>query len=78
MKYILTKLGISNLDNNNENIKKSFYINNSKNIRAPIELPIKYYCHLQLINNNILSDGASMTMRAPFSIIPHPPPVCQD
>ena len=43
MKYILTKLGISNLDNNNENIKKSFYINNSKNIRAPIELPIKYY-----------------------------------
>ena len=43
MKYILTKLGISNLDNNNENIKKSFYINNSKNIRASIELPIKYY-----------------------------------
>ena len=43
MKYIHTKLGISNLDNNNENIKKSFYINNSKNIRAPIELPIKYY-----------------------------------
>ena len=43
MKYIHTKLGVSNLDNNNENIKKSFYINNSKNARVPIELPIKYY-----------------------------------
>ena len=43
MKYIHTKLGISNLDNNNENIKKSFFINNNKNLRAPIEMPIKYY-----------------------------------
>ena len=43
MKYIHTKLGISNLDNNNENIKKSFFINNNKSIRAPIEIPIKYY-----------------------------------
>ena len=43
MKYIHTKLGISNLDNNNENIKKSFFINNNKSIRAPIEISIKYY-----------------------------------
>ena len=43
MKYIHTKLGISSLDNNNENIKKSFFINNNKSIRAPIEIPIKYY-----------------------------------
>ena len=43
MKYIHTKLGISNLDNNNENIKKSFFINHNKNARAPIEIPIKYY-----------------------------------
>ena len=45
MKYIHTKLGISNLDNNNENIKKSFFINNNKNTRAPIEIPIKYYAN---------------------------------
>ena len=45
MKYIHTKLGISNLDNNNENIKKSFFINNNKNVRAPIEMPIKYYAN---------------------------------
>ena len=45
MKYIHTKLGICNLDNNNENIKKSFFINNNKNIRAPIEIPIKYYAN---------------------------------
>ena len=43
LKYIHTKLGISNLDNDNENIKKSFFINNNKNIRSPIEIPIKYY-----------------------------------
>ena len=43
IKYILNKLGISTLDNNSENIRKSFYINNNKNIRAPIEIPIKYY-----------------------------------
>ena len=42
IKYILTKLGISNLDNNSENIKKSFYIDNNKNLRAPIEIPINY------------------------------------
>ena len=45
IKYILTKLGISNLDNNSENIKKSFFINNNKNIRALIEIPIKYYSY---------------------------------
>ena len=43
IKYILNKLGISTLDNNSENIRKSFYINNNKNLRAPIEIPIKYY-----------------------------------
>ena len=43
MKYIHTKLSISNLDNNNENIKKSFFINNNQNNRAPIEIPIKFY-----------------------------------
>ena len=45
IKYILTKLGISNLDNNSENIKKSFYIDNNKNLRAPIEIPINYYTY---------------------------------
>ena len=45
IKYILTKLGISSLDNNSENIKKSFFINNNKNFRAPIEVPIKYYTY---------------------------------
>ena len=45
IKYILTKLGISNLDNNSENIKKSFFINNNKNIRAPIEIPINFYAY---------------------------------
>ena len=43
IKYILTKLGISSLDNNNENIKKSFFINNNKIINTQIEMPIKYY-----------------------------------
>ena len=43
IKYILNKLGISNLDNNNQKIKISFYINNQKNIKAPIEIPLKYY-----------------------------------
>ena len=43
IKYILTKLGISSLDNNNENIKKSFFINNNKIITPKIEMPIKYY-----------------------------------
>ncbi len=43
IKYILTKLGISSLDNNNENIKKSFFINNNKIMNAQIEIPIKYY-----------------------------------
>ena len=45
IKYILTKLGISSLDNNSENIRKSFYIDNSKNLRAPIEIPINYFNH---------------------------------
>ena len=43
IKYILTKLGISSLDNNNENIKKSFFINNNKITTVKIEMPIKYY-----------------------------------
>ena len=42
IKYIHTKLGVSNLDNNSQKIKKSYY-NNKKNMRAPIEIPIKYY-----------------------------------
>ena len=41
-KYIQTKLGISNLDNNSQKIKKSIYMNNKKNMRAPIEIPLKY------------------------------------
>jgi len=43
IKYIHTKLGVSNLDNNNDNIKKSFFCNYNKNIKASIEIPIKYY-----------------------------------
>ena len=45
IKYILTKLGISSLDNNSESIRKSFHINNNKNIRSPIEIPLKYYTY---------------------------------
>ena len=43
IKYIHTKLGVSNLDNNNDSIKKSFFCNNNQNIKASIEIPIKYY-----------------------------------
>ena len=45
IKYILTKLGISNFDNNSESIKKSFYINNNKNLITSIEIPLKYYTY---------------------------------
>ena len=43
-KYIHKKLGISSHYNNNENLKKSFYINNDDKYPRPlIEIPIKYY-----------------------------------
>ena len=43
-KYIHKKLGISSHYNNNENLKKSFYINNDEKYPRPlIEIPIKYY-----------------------------------
>ena len=47
VEYIFKKLGIKNLTNNNinETIKKSFFINNMKNIKAPIEIPLKYYAY---------------------------------
>ena len=46
--YVLKKLGIKNFNNINNNkilnekIKKSLYINNIKNIKVPIEIPLKY------------------------------------
>ena len=44
IKYIHKKLGISSHYNNNENLKKSFYINtDDKYSRPQIEIPIKYY-----------------------------------
>ena len=44
IKYIHKKLGISSHYNNNENLKKSFYINNDdKYPRPSVEIPIKYY-----------------------------------
>ena len=44
IKYIHKKLGISSHYNNNENLKKSFYINNEDKYPRPlIEIPIKYY-----------------------------------
>ena len=44
VEYIFKKLGIKDLTNNNinETLKKSFYINTMKNIKAPVEIPIKY------------------------------------
>jgi hypothetical protein len=43
-KYIHKKLGISSHYNSNENLKKSFYINNEDRYPRPlIEIPIKYY-----------------------------------
>ena len=43
-KYIHKKLGISSHYNNNENLKRSFYINNDDKYPKPlIEIPIKYY-----------------------------------
>ena len=43
-KYIHKKLGISSHYNNNENLKKSFYINNEDKYPRPlIEIPKKYY-----------------------------------
>ena len=45
VEYIFKKLGIKDLTNNNinEKIKKSFFINNMKNLKAPMEIPLKYY-----------------------------------
>jgi len=43
-KYIHKKLGISSHYNSNENLKKSFFINNDDRYPRPlIEIPIKYY-----------------------------------
>ena len=43
-KYIHKKLGISSHYNNNENLKRSFYINNDDKYPKPlIEIPIKYF-----------------------------------
>ena len=44
VEYIFKKLGIKDLSNNNINnkIKKSFFINNIKNLKAPIEIPLKF------------------------------------
>ena len=44
IKYIHKKLGISSHYNNNENLKKSFFINSDDKYPRPlIEIPIKYY-----------------------------------
>jgi NADH:ubiquinone oxidoreductase subunit E len=43
IKYIHKKLGISSHYNNDENLKKSFYINDEKCQKPLIEIPIKYY-----------------------------------
>ena len=43
--YMFKRLGIKSFNNNNivnEKIKKSFYINNIKNMKVPVEIPIKY------------------------------------
>ena len=43
--YMLKKLGIKKLNNHsiiNEKIRKSFCVNNNKNIKVPLEIPIKY------------------------------------
>ena len=42
--YTLKKLGIKNFKKRklDENIRKSFYIKNIRNIKAPLEIPIKY------------------------------------
>ena len=44
IKYIHKKLGISSHYNNNENLKKNFYVNiDDKYPKPSIEIPIKYY-----------------------------------
>ena len=45
VEYIFKKLGIKDLtnDNINEKIKKSLFINNMKNLKALIEIPLKYF-----------------------------------
>ena len=44
IKYIHKKLGISSHYNNNENLKKNFYVNTEDKYPKPsIEIPIKYY-----------------------------------
>ena len=40
LRYMLKIFGKNN--NFNEKIRKSFYINNNKNIKVPLEIPIKY------------------------------------
>jgi hypothetical protein len=44
LKYIYKKVGISNHNNNKDNLKKSFYVNDDdKYPKPPIEIPMKYY-----------------------------------
>ena len=47
VEYVFKKLGIKDLTNNNinEKIKKSFFINNMKNLKALIEIPLKYFTY---------------------------------
>ena len=49
VEYIFKKLGIKDLTNNNinEKIKKSFFINSTKNLKAPLEIPLKYYRYFE-------------------------------
>ena len=54
--YILKKLGIKDFYQNNilnEKLRKSIYINDIKNIKVPIEIPIKY--QIEFLNYNPFS-----------------------
>lgn len=54
--YILKKLGIKDFYQNNilnEKLRKSIYINDIKNIKVPIEIPIKY--QIKFLNYNPFS-----------------------
>lgn len=54
--YILKKLGIKDFYQNNilnEKLRKSIYINDVKNIKVPIEIPIKY--QIKFLNYNPFS-----------------------
>ena len=44
VEYVFNKLGIKDLTDcsNNETLKKSFFINIMKNLKVPIEIPLKY------------------------------------